>query len=371
MSEFSFTFYHIINKKKENGFEPIFKEFKNQINIYQRQFDLTLKSYLKEWKDELKKNDVEYKTRKDAAEKIYEAEIKDYKEDEYAHNYAMNASGLEIIEEEHYTQKEEINTEYKNFLDLYSKSILIALYSLNESKLNEIIETSSVIFNKKIKPSHFNSRDYLNSSILYLNLVIEIEMKTIDKYVSSLKEIQFLRNNIIHNASILTEVKTASNIAKKYERLLSYNEKTGFLKIISSKCIKDFFVLLKDFYEELFWLIDIKQELTIIKNGLTYWLGMINQEMSIESANFEKFTNKEKLLYFKAISKNKEIKDFECKITLIRTSDGTFEFINQIEDEKINNFLEYEKKLNGSYLNDVFEPFNMNSSNYKKKILIY
>lgn len=85
---------------------------------------------------------------------------------------------------------ERINLKYNEFLDLFSKSTIIALYSLNESILNKITNLSSDFFNKKIKPSHFNSKDYLNAEIQYLELVIEIDISTLEKYISKLKDIQ-------------------------------------------------------------------------------------------------------------------------------------------------------------------------------------
>ncbi len=356
MNQFQYSFYHITNEKVENEFESIFREFKNQIDIYHRQFNLTLKSYVKEWNEELKVNDENYKSQKTKADVVYAKAIKEYGDDEYSHSYAMNESGLDIISHQHYTQKEEIDNEYRDFLDLYSKSILIALYSLNESKLNRIIELSSDVFNQKIKPSHFNSRDYLNSTILYLNLVIEIETEKLESHISKLKEIQFLRNGIVHNSSILSDIETASNIAKKYNKSLLFNKSSGLLKIINSSFIKEFFQLLKDFCEELFWLIDIKQDSIIIRNGLIHWLGILKENITIDSIKFEKFTHKEKRISFLVLTKDENLKEFNCKITLKKSDNKSFEFTNQMENKKIKKFLDYEKKLEGSYMMDVFKP---------------
>lgn len=371
MSNFKYTFYHISNKKKENKLEPIFKDFKNQIDIYHRQFDLTLKSYLKEWKSELNKNDKVYSDQKTKANIIYNKAFNETSEDEFAHSYAMHKSDLGIIEEQHYTEREEINNEYIDFLDLYSKSILIALYSLNESKLNQITNITSEIFRKKVKPSHFNSRDYLNSSILYIKLVLEINTDNLEKYISKLKEIQFLRNSLVHNASIFSDTKKAVKISKKYSNSLSFNPKTGFLKIISSDFIKDFFYLLKNFHEELFWLLDSNQNFIIIRNGLLHWLGILDNKISIDNLKFDKFSNKEKLLKFNVIPKDKDISKFECKITIKKSSKATFELSNQTENDKINDFLEYEKKIGGNYIKDIFKPFNITSEKHKIKLLVF
>ncbi|EDP96174.1 hypothetical protein U8527_14780 [Kordia algicida OT-1] len=312
MNKFSHGFYRFINKKKESEFEPIFKEFKDQINIYQRQLDLTLKSYVDEWNEEINKNDENYKALMDGAEKIYNDIIKGSDSDENSHSYASHAAGFDSIEYEHSTVKEDIDKEYIGFLDLYSKSVLIALYSLNESKLNQIIESSSVIFDKKIKPSHLDSRDYLNSSIIYLNLVLDIETKTIESYLTKLKDIQFLRNSIIHNNSIFIEKEKVTYIIDKHKGELKLDD-NGFLMIIRGSFIREFFLILKSFYEELFWLIDIKQELKTIKNGLVFWLGIIDKKIQIEKLNLEKKTDKEKKYILKLSSKIRVLKILNAK----------------------------------------------------------
>ncbi|MEX2513324.1 MAG: hypothetical protein WD398_10505 [Cyclobacteriaceae bacterium] len=277
MNQFQYSFYHIFKEKVENELEPIFREFKNQIDIYNRQFCLTLKSYKLEWTAELNKNEEIYKSLKEKAEADYKKAVEEFEaDDESGHSYAMSESGLDIIPHQYDAQKEEINNEYNNFFDLYSKSILIALYSLTESNLNRIMELSSNVFVKKIKPSHFNTRDYLNSTLLYLDLVLEIETTRLEPYISQLKEIQFLRNGIVHNNSIFTEIGTASNIAKKYNKSLKYDRKSMLLKISSSNFVIILFQLLKEFFEELYWQIDIKQNSIIIRNGLIHWLGLLN-----------------------------------------------------------------------------------------------
>lgn len=371
MSQFHYSFYRIINQKVENEFEPLFKELKHQIYIYERQFKLTSKAYVNEWNEELKANDKNYKSQKAKAEVIYKNAIQDFGEDEYAHSYAMNASGLEMLDHQHYRQKEEIDNEYNSFLDLYSKSILIALYSLNESKLNEIVNVASTVFNKKIKPSHFNSRDYLNSSIQYLNLVIEIDTEKLETHISKLKDIQFLRNGIVHNSSIFSETETATNIVKKYNKSLRFDKRNNSINIINSAFIKDFFQLLKDFYEELFWALDIKQESIIIKNGLSHWLGVLDKDITIETLKLDKNTKNEKLISFSAISKDQNIKEINGKITLKKSSEDSFEFTNQTGNETIDGFLDYEKKLEGNYMMDIFKSFNINHNSYEKKILVY
>lgn len=372
MNTFKYTFYLISNKKKANRFESIFEEIKNQINIYEKQFDLTLKSYLKEWKTECKAQKDEYNKVQKKVEKVYDKALKSYGENnETAYQYAAHESGVHYIEQQAYDEKERINKKYRDFLDLYCKSSLIALYSLNENKLNEISNHSSEIFNKDIKLSHFNTRDYLMSSITYLNLVIGIDVKQIEKYITNLKEVQYLRNKIIHAGSKFPQEKTIIQIVKKHNESLIFNNENGFLQFKRSKLIKDFLVQNKRFYHELFLLIEKEQNLEIIKNGLKYWLGFLDRNIFITNLKTESFSYQEIKLSFHVSSRKKKIPKFDCKLKIKKATSESFDFLNQTDNETIKEFIDYEEDVKGVNLANVFRPLNISNSTYKTELTIY
>lgn len=198
-----------------------------------------------------------------------------------------------------------------------------------------------------------------------------METENIKNYVSKLKDIQFIRNNIVHSISIFTDVDTISKISKKHKDSLHFNSENQFLKITKSKFIKELFKLLKEFYEDLFWLIDKKQNSLIVLNGLSHWLGLMDNKIMIENFKFIKFTSVEKQMYFKVIPNDTKIPNFECKITLKKSTQKSFESIIQVENDKINEFFNDEKDLNGYYLQNIFIPFNLNSDKYQIKLMVY
>jgi hypothetical protein len=372
MNTFQYTFYQISNKKKENQFESIFEEIKNQINVYEKQFDLTLKSYIKEKETEYKESKDKYDEIGKKVDKVYEEALKSYGMDnEESHQYATHKSGINYFEQETYDEKERINKKYKNFLDLYCKSSLIALYSLNENKLNEISNHSSEIFNKDVKLSHFNTRDYLMSPITYLNLVIGIDVNQVEKYVTNLKEVQYLRNKIIHAGSKFPLEKTIIQIVKKHKNSLIFDSKNGFLLFKESKLMKDFFVQNKSFYHELFLLIEKKQNLEIIKNGLKHWLGFLDKNIFITKLRTESFTSKEIKLSFHVSSRKKKIPKFNCKLKIKKATSKSFSFITQIENKTIKEFIDYEEEVEGTNLENIFKSLNISNLSYKTELIIY
>lgn len=369
MTKLKYSFYHIVYEKKENEFENIFNDIWKQLNIYQRQFELTLKSYKKEWDEELLLRNKNFKEQESNAKKVYKSTFKDNSDNDFAHQFAMNVSGLDYLYESHSIDIDKINNEYQNFLDLYSKSILIALYSLNESKLHNICDIASRLFNKKIKPSHFSNRDYLNSCFQYLNLVIEIDIEKIEKYISKLKDLQFLRNNVIHSDSKFSDPVLTRKIIEKQKDVLILDE-IGQLKIKGSKYVKDIFSLLLDFHEDLLWLIDLKQESIIMKNGILHWLGQIDRIIVIEDFLINPSSDKKRVVTFKAVPKKEQIHTFNCKITLTKSTVESFEVINQVENEILKGFLDYEEMVKGIYIKEIFQTFFVNHK-MKIDVLIY
>lgn len=371
MNLFQSTFYYIANKKENNQLEKPFLDFKRQLDVYEKQFSLTLKSYLKEWDNELLKLKTEYETSRKEADKVYEEVMAEVgTDDDYAPNYAMNVSGLDYLESNYAENHEIIENKYKEFLDLYSKSILVSLYALNESSLNQICKVSADLFSKKIKPSHFNSRDYLNSSIDYLELVLEIDTSILEKYISKLKDIQFIRNKIVHAGSKFSDNKI-EDVVKRNEKLLHFDNDSQYLKIISSKFIKELFSLFKELYCEILWLIDEKQNSQILKNGIKYWLGLLDSNIFITQVKYERVSLNNRSINFKLSSRKKTIPKIDCRMSLKKAKEKKVEITDQTSSSVINEFMELENKSNGYHLSDVVKIFDFDNEKFELNLVIY
>ncbi|SDR91789.1 hypothetical protein [Gramella sp. MAR_2010_147] len=365
MTLFGTSFYYISNNREINPFEKKIEELLVRLDLYKKQFNLTSNSYLKEWKNEKIELDKNIKDQKVKAEKLYKEVYESVKGEEYAESLALNNSGLEEIDYHEYERKEEIDGKYKDFLDFYAKSILTSLYSLNENKLNEICEVGSDIFGKKIKPHHFNERDYLKSSFTYLELVLEISTHNLDPYFNKLKEIQFLRNKIVHENSKFQDEKIKEIVSQNPS--LQLENSTGYLKIIKSKFINDVFDLISDFYEELIWTLDKKQNYKIIKNGLKYWFGVLDREIDIEKLDCEEI-KKGKRIDFEINSK--KVGSFKGKLTIKKASKATNSIINQREEQAFKNFVE-DQKSHFYQLLEAYAIFNLKKENRDFELMIY
>ena len=368
MTTFQITLHYINNERKVETLEKSFLDIKNQLDLYEKQHLNTINSYLKNKREELKSLNTRYLTVEKEAQKRYDETLgAENTEDHNNISYALHISGIDYLTENKIQETKEVEEKYSDFLDLFSKSTLIALYSLNENFLNKICDISSQTFNQKIKISHFNSRDYLKASFNYLELVIDIPKEPFESYISKLKEIQSIRNKIIHAGSQITD-DSILKIVKKYSDSFDYNEHNQFVKVKSSKFVKDFFNLLKNIYEELLWLLEERQKNETLKNILENWFGLI-VEIIVTEINSKKTSNKIRTIDFIIELDKKSISKINGKLTLTHSNENNIEFIDQTENDLIKEFLEADK--NGIYLKKGLKTFMSFNKNFDIRLLMY
>lgn len=369
MTPFQITFYYLNNQRKIEQLEKSFIVINEQLELFENQHSSTIKNYLKNWKEELDNLTERYKKLEKSSQEKYDETIGDNDpSDENNIAYATHISGIDYLAHRKQENIEEIKAKYSDFLDLFSKSTLIGLYSLNENFLSKICELSSQAFEKKIKLSHFSQRDYLLSSFNYLELVIDIPFEPFKKYVSKLKDIQSIRNKIIHEGSEIKDNSILKTI-EKYSPNLLYDKEKEFLRIVSSNFNKDFFALLKSLYQELLWQLEERQKYKSIKSILENWFGLIEGKITISEVYSTKTSSKKRTIDFKIVSDNEKIPELNGKLSLTSNKGYEVEIIDQSENELIKELLEAEKDLIN--LNLELKTFMTFDKNLDIRLLIY
>lgn len=345
MTPFQITFYFLNHQREIELLEKSFIAIGEQLELFEKQHSSTIKNYLKSWQEELDDLTKRYKKSEKRAQQIYDETIgDDDPNDENNIAYATHNSRIDYLAHRKQEDIEEIKAKYSDFLDLFSKSTLIGLYSLNESFLSKICEFSSQIFEKKIKLSHFSQRDYLLSSFNYLELVIEIPIEPFEKYLSKLKDLQSIRNKIIHEGSEIRDNSILKTV-EKYSPNLLYDKEKAFLRIVNVNFNKDFFELLKNLYQELLWQLEERQKYKNIKSILENWFGVIEGKITISEVNSTKTSSKKRTIDFKIDSDNEKIPELRGKLSLTSNKGYEVEIIDQSENELIKELLEAEKDL--------------------------
>jgi hypothetical protein len=369
MTPFQITFYYLNNQRKIEQLEKSFIVINEQLGLFENQHTSTIKNYLKNWEDELDKLTERYKKSEKSAQEKYDETIGDSDpSDENNIAYATHISGIDYLYHKKQEDIEEIKAKYSDFLDLFSKSTLIGLYSLNENFLSKICELSSQEFDKKIKLSHFSQRDYLLSSFNYLELVIDIPTELFQTHISKLKDIQSVRNKIIHEGSEIKDNSILKTI-EKYSPNLLYDKEKEFLRIVNSNFNKDFFELLKSLYQELLWQLEERQKYKTIKSILENWFGLIEGKITISEINSTKTSSKKRTIDFKIVSDNEKIPELNGKLSLTSNKGYEVEIIDQSENELIKELLEAEKDLIS--LNVELKTFMTFDKNLDIRLLIY
>lgn len=369
MTPFHVTFYFLNNQREIDNLEKSFIVINNQLELYEKHHSSTIENYLKSWQEELDALTERYKKAEKRAQVKFDETIgTNDSENQDNIAYAAHISGIDYLAHNKHEEIEEIKSKYLDFLDLFSKSTLIGIYSLNENFLSKICDITSETFEKKIKVSHFSSRDYLNSSFNYLELVIDLPLEPFEKYVSKLKDIQSIRNKVIHEGS---EIKDSSilKIVKKFSPNLLYDKEKEFLRIVKPDFNKDFFKLLKNLYEELLWQLEERQQNRTLKSILENWFGLIEGEITISEISSKKTSNKIRTIDFKIESNNDKIPELKSKLTITRSKGYVFEVIDQSKNDLINELAEAEKDLIN--LNMGLKTFMSFDNSLDIRLLIY
>lgn len=371
MTPFQISMYYITHEREMGILEKSFLQVKSQLELYKKQYAITQKSYLNSWKQEAENLNKKYKKSEEQAKKIYAETLGDENpEDENNIAYATHVSGIDYLAHKKSEDGELTDAKYLDFLDLFSKSTLISLYSLNENFLKVTCDNVSQIFNIKVKISHFKSRDYLQASINYLELVANIETVDLESYISKLKDIQVIRNRIIHDGSKIKD-KSTLRVVKKYHDSIYIVEETDFLKIAKAKFINNFFTILKEFYEEILWLLEEKLEYKTLAEIFSNWLGLIEGEITTTDFKYKKGAKKSRIVDFKILSNNDKIPELNGKLTLTRGEGFNVEVIDQTEIQEIVQFVNAQKESHGIHLEQELKTFLSFDDSIDIRLLIH
>lgn len=355
MTPFQKAFYFIQNEREKSTLENHFIDFKEQLNIYHEQYSLTLQSYSNSCELELEELD-----------KALNRRLNYFKE-----NNTTSEEFLEFrvdkLHTENHDSKLRVKEKYFNYFDLYSKSILISLFSLNEIYLNKICDTSSK--HERIKLSDFNFKNNLYGPIKYLELVLNIDISIFDKQISKLEDIQFLRNKIIHEGT-LDESEKLKSILSEHEGKLEFDKNLNFFKILHPQFIFDIEETLKAFYSKLFWALEANNDNMTITNSLKLWFGLIDENIYITNVKQCKSSVRSNSIKFCISSKSQKFTTCKAKLTIKKSKISKVELINQTTNELIDELFTLHKKESYELIECLNSLIMFNTSS-KIEMLVY
>lgn len=326
------------NPRKVLPLEHFFTDIIKKINLCEQHSETTVALYNKEKSDQLKKSKNDYDKAIQIASKMYNEILAMNGDDDFGHSFASHESGIDSIQYNYQDEDEEINLRFNKMNEYFIKSSLVLTYALLESELRGLCKLLQTSLQKRITLNDLSEKDYLKSIFTYLDLIIEIPMTELaNKYQLNFKELQFLRNKIMHNGGEFSSNDDNQELNQIISRnssqlsLLNNTENNSLLLQVKMDYVKKNYIEIKSFFKQLLWLVDEKLSFIILTNKLYHVFNFLASDLTISNIKL-KSTNKTKQIMFHLHSKL-ETKEFNlnCNLSLKQGLNSKVEVLDQVE----------------------------------------
>lgn len=203
MSDFGLHWYFFLERKTSPA-EKAFKSVIDRLKLYEQHTTSTTTLYRREFTEAKKQIDIDEKAAVVAAKQRYN-DILGGSERHEDHDWAMHVSGLDELDHHYYTVRESQAERFVEMADFFNKSSLVSLYGLLETDLRRLCFMLQTVFNKKIGVDMLSDRNYLQAFLEYFEFVIELPITQLEPHIVKLKELQQLRNRIVHDGALFSK----------------------------------------------------------------------------------------------------------------------------------------------------------------------
>jgi len=375
MNEIHYLLIHSLNERNSSIFENIIFECLENIEVLLNNYYLILEHYDTKQESDIKTTTDRYEAELPEFEKKYQAKLDELEEDEeeLKISYAGYYSGLDNFNKKYHWGIAATRVKYKHYYDLSSKSTLISLYSNLEKTLKSISQELGEEFSKRVTLEHLNNKNYIKSSLDYLDLVLDMDMDKIDPLASKIESYQLVRNKIIHSLSEFNDLEKIRPIVQSNKGFLQLepNKSTSTLRIFDAKYVELFTSLTKEILYEIVISTGKLNEFKLIRRGLLHCFKILDEKIILENISFSKLTNTQSEIVFDFTSKKKSISNGACKIILKESKKNTLEIINQIENKKVKKFTQFISNYQIMFFRYIFKHLIIRKAGLKIRVLIY
>ncbi|WP_107827134.1 hypothetical protein ABZR88_16825 [Mucilaginibacter yixingensis] len=339
-----------------------FKELINKIQIQRRHAETTTDLYRREYVTRLSELREKRETAHAEAKKIYDEvyAATDGDENEKWSQAIMEADPNGV---DNHFNLEEVTLEmtYKEMADHFNKSSFVIVYALLENELRRLCGILKTEFGKRLSLQDIESKDYLQSMINYLDKVLEIELNVCQPYLTKIKQVQFLRNKIMHAAGefplndqpLLDQLIKDShgNLYLQHYEPLPYR----LLKIKKVEYVYQQYDLLLDFIHELLWCLDTKLQHALIREKLLLLFHFLDEQADVVITQL-KPVKKGREVSFSVVKGNDTILD--GTLTLTTAKKDSLHLNNQLADHYLlGRLMAYLDENQQSFFDDFLQPF--------------
>lgn len=356
--------------------EAFFFNIKEKVNLYEQHSIITTDLYRKEYRDINDGLSTKYQLFHEEANKRY----KELMEMEEYDDYARHESNLDEVQRSWAEEIERLATQFSQMADNFNKASLVVLYGLLESELRNLCELLKAEFEKRIGLEHLNEKNYLESILSYLELVIEIPVQDIQSFVSRFRDVQYLRNRIVHNGAEFPKFEANKDLeriireSKKHLVLIDATRATHVaLRIQRVEYVLGYYDLLISFFGKLLWLLDKKTGYQLLKRRISFLFGFSAPKKSTIEVNIEAIEDikKGKLIRCKINFKHKNQKSTVLNGCIMLTTNpkDKLHIIDQTEPKapRLQRLLEYLNHFPEILIHDTFAFFYLHEVHMRLK----
>jgi hypothetical protein len=374
---FDLTWYFLFNKP-QSPFDAYLFHVDEMLDVFEQNTTSTTELYRNEYGNAKSLISESIKKQVEDARIIYKQAYDEIEGDDYEKdNYASNKAGYQEIQEEDHYQHEQLLRKFQEMTDHFNKSSLAMTYSMLESQFRRYCELLKDITDQKLSIDDLEQSNYLLSMFNYLEKVIGLPMKSLEKFKLIFKELQFLRNKIMHNGAEFPnnkneELKTI--ITKSDKLLVLEKERTPssdwdaeetispyyILRVKKIEYLHRYFEAISSFFNELFWLSDALLKHQPIAGRIKHVASFLSKDISITDTMIAD-VKKGKNIRATITSANLE-KPFNIKIsiTVTRAAKASFQITNQYENfEKLARLTDYIRWQPKIVTNEILQGFFM------------
>lgn len=366
--------FHSLKEDKYSNIEKKIFEHLENIKVVINNYQIIIANYTKEYNENLDLKEKLFKDELPKYEKLFQEEYKAATGNHIDKNsIAAHLSGIDKFTKKHQWNKVYLKTKYEEFYDLTSKSTLINLYAILETSLKDICEILQSEYSKRISMDQLKRDGYLQNTINYLDLIIELNMTSINSVISSLKPYQFMRNKIVHGLAEFKTIKDIKDLVLANNDCLKLQTYGGTSKIIiySNKFIDDFEILIKELYYEIIMALENKNTFQFAKRGVHHCFQILDKNIKLDSFTCEKLTKRKNQIQLKLKSRKKYINKVQCKITLTESAKRSVNVVCQVNSKQIQEFCNFISERNEMFYRFIFKYMIIRKHSLKIDMLVY
>ncbi|WP_461789722.1 hypothetical protein [Pedobacter sp.] len=328
MNSFAFLMHHTWNAEPKSRLEIFFSTLKYRINSHIEHIEVTDSLYKKQLSEARQQLEDSFIEPLKIATKRYKELVGDGEVSPSDDQIASHESGLSDLENEHSFQDHELSERFDELGSMFNNSALIQTCSLLEKELKDLCYLLQDEENELISLEDFASRDYIGGCLKYLTLVIKLDNTILEPYLNKIKDLQFLRNRIVHDRGeflksdekLRDNLKIIKEIIKKSSNRVELIEEHRYheLKIKEASYVLDYYKHILEFFQTILWLIENRFNHKLLKSKLIRLIGSTQKKAKIKFVDYKATIGKFEVKYLLTFNGKVVPKQFEVLLEITK-----------------------------------------------------